>query len=663
MNTNITVNVNGEAVPYTLLKDINVPVDSEEYDRLSDEVSNTELDFTKWWTPSYQWEYWTKEVDMITRHNNKYATQEPVPIRTMPKFSKFTELMYADSHCNDEYYDGCMQKVVRAHYGLYSNSATVLLFCYDYNLLPIESRPVDVVCGNNAVVFPINGDTFIYSDCKSNYSYGIETDIDSLDMTVTGPYYAETDITAHTEVRETTLVTSSGGEETTITVAPINAKINRIIAMRLSYNEFINTPRTTTASAFVGAFLCPKSITVPNIETDIHTTDFGRSYFLDSNNRLYAGKHTGSGGSLDHYYSSFVLLNAEDSTEGNILARFQEYITTTYSGTSQVKIMCAGLHNNTVLITYVCSGSRNIPTYGTSRNARGYFTNTFPNSVPIEYYDAENDTFGHWGIADFSIIPYTYSRILISAIGDRNGTSSLDTDTGSNILTFALYGTSDNDTGDYYIVNGTIVQQLDGSYLFTGTTYQKIPLKTNTTGQSRSAQYGVIYQANGATFFAQALNNWIGGTGNPNGMLGYDFAHYLLAPIPTGNTIEVTTNKQSLTFGVTQMAISGGAFSARTKFRKAAYPLSGVGGRNKFFYTFDGDFDVEFEELDYDRYREIFTNTNQYGKYAIVSFDYDNCPILFDIALNNGNGVTFDGVSPVTVTFSLQDNNEIDFGE
>ena len=71
-------------------------------------------------------------------------------------------------------------------------------------------------------------------------------------------------------------------------------------------------------------------------------------------------------------------------------------------------------------------------------------------------------------------------------------------------------------------------------------------------------------------------------------------------------------------------------------------PISGIGGINKRAFVLD--------------------NTNGTCTYKIVTPDYNNTPVVLDIALKNG-GVDIGANESMQITLTIDANDELNYGE
>ena len=514
-------------------------------------------------------------------------------------------------------------------YGFYSPSTTAFLLCYDYNL---DENETEVITGDNSVVYPINSDVFVVtppiisggSVSLGNITYWRNITL-NVNSTSGGKLIAS--YNGGGSATQYDLGTDVGTTTLTFNIANIGIKVNRIIMLRLSKFEVYRDNSRITAP-----FICPKirSTNMTEMYNSIHLLNLPSWFGIDMNNNLYIGQaNIGSG---EHNFDSLYCVS--DDIEYDVISYFTSYFTGLYSGTSSVRINCAGLHNNLLLLHYTCSGYANDPYYGTARGNKYYYENSFPDNVPLYSLDKTNNLFKRWGYADFSLIQDGYSRIYIAAIGDRTD------GTNNNILTFALFGYNGNTpSGNYfYIVNGTTALQIDGTYIFTATSYEKI--QSDIGGYTSSPDYlGNIYQANGTTFFKQSSSFLASSNGRSTQYR--DFGTYILSPIPTDNTVEITDNIKTMNFDC--ITESGSTSSTgRVRTHKSLMPISGLGGINKRAFVLD--------------------DTNGTCTYKIVTPDYNNTPVVLDIALKNG-GVDIGANEGMQITLTIDANDELNYGE
>ena len=386
------------------------------------------------------------------------------------------------------------------------------------------------------------------------------------------------------------------------------------------------------SSRVAAPFICPKirSTNMTEMYNSIHLLNLPSWFGIDMNNNLYIGQ--ANSGTGEHNFASLYCVS--DDIEYDVISYFTSYFTGLYSGTSNVRINCAGMHDNLLLLHYTCSGYANDPYYGTARSNKYYYETNFPDNVPLYSLDKTNNLFKRWGYADFSLITDTYSRIYISAIGDRTD------GTNNNILTFALFGYNSSTPTDnyFYIVNGTTALQVDGTYIFTATSYEKIQLDIG--GYTSVPDYlGNIYQANGTTFFKQS-SSFLANS-NSRKTQYKDFGTYILSPIPTDNTIEITDNIKTMNFDCITESGSTSA-SGAVRIHKSLMPISGIGGINKRAFVID--------------------NTNGTCTYKIVTPTYNETPVLLDIALKEG-GVDIGANKSIELTLTIDANDELNYGE
>ena len=120
-----------------------------------------------------------------------------------------------------------------------------------------------------------------------------------------------------------------------------------------------------------------------------------------------------------------------------------------------------------------------------------------------------------------------------------------------------------------------------------------------------------------------------------------DFGTYILSPIPTDNTVEITDNIKTMNFDcITESGSASASGAIRT--HKSLMPISGIGGINKRAFVLD--------------------NTNGTCTYKIVTPDYNNTPVVLDIALKNG-GVDIGANEGMQITLTIDANDELDYGE
>ena len=613
MATTIQVTYDGEPVACELLHDFNIQVDTE-----------TALD------------------NIIVERSGElspYITIDGCPVGynvSTPANKAGTyrrEQFGVGSRTTDDYHSGQTGAdadaiVFEEPYGFYSPTTTVFLLCYDNNL---DENATDVITGDNSVIYPINSDTFIVSppivsggaESIGTFTYW-RTPALNIESTSGGKLNASYGVATPTTYDQGT---DPGSTTLKFTIANIGEKINRIIMLRLSKFEVYRPVARVTAP-----FICPKirDNNMTEMYNSIHLLNLPSWFGIDMNNNLYIGQ--ANSGTSEHNLASLYCVS--DDVVYDVNSYFASYFTGLYSGTSNVRINCAGLHNNLLLLHYTCGGYANDPYYGTSRSNKYYYSTNFPNNVPLYSLDKTNNIFKRWGYADFSLITDTYSRIYISAIGDRTD------GTNNNILTFALFGYNSTTPTDnyFYIVNGTTALQVDGTYIFNATSYEKIQLDIG--GYTSVPDYlGNIYQANGTTFFKQSSSYLA--SSNSRKTQYKDFGTYILSPIPTDNTIEITDNIKTMNFDCITESGSASA-SGAVRIHKSLMPISGIGGINKRAFVID--------------------NTNGTCTYKIVTPTYNETPVLLDIALKEG-GVDIGANESIELTLTIDANDELDYGE
>lgn len=613
MATTIQVTYDGEPVACELLHDFNMQVDTE-----------TALD------------------NIIVERSGElspYITIDGCPVGysvSTPANKAGTyrrEQFGVGSRTTDDYHSGqtgadADALVFEEPYGFYSPTTTVFLLCYDNNL---DENATGIITGDNSVVYPINSDTFIVTppivsggaESIGTFTYW-RTPALSIESTSGGKLNASYGVATPTTYDQGT---DPGSTTLKFTIANIGEKINRIIMLRLSKFEIYRPVARVTAP-----FICPKirDNDMTEMYNSIHLLNLPSWFGIDMNNNLYIGQ--ANSGTGEHNFASLYCVS--DDIEYDVISYFTSYFTGLYSGTSNVRINCAGMHNNLLLLHYTCGGYANDPYYGTSRSNKYYYSTNFPDNVPLYSLDKTNNLFKRWGYADFSIITDTYNRIYISAIGDRTD------GTNNNILTFALFGyNGTTPSGNYfYIVNGTTALQIDGTYVFTATSYEKIQLDIG--GYTSVPDYlGNIYQANGTTFFKQSSSFLA--SSNSRKTQYKDFGTYILSQIPTDNTVEITDNIKTMNFDCITESGSASATGA-VRIHKSLMPISGIGGINKRAFVID--------------------NTNGTCTYKIVTPTYNETPVLLDIALKEG-GVDIGANESIELTITIDANDELDYGE
>lgn len=528
-------------------------------------------------------------------------------------------------HTTDDYHSGqtgadADALKFEAPYGFYSPSATVFLLCFDKNL------DAGII---NDVVYPINcEDMIVTPTLHSGSSLNLFTYMRNISIDIQSTSGGKCIISS---VGATTLNNDIDNDigSTTLkfTIMNIGKRINRIIMLRLSKYEIYRSNSRVTAP-----FICPKvnNDNMTLMYNSIHLLNAPSWFGIDSNNNLYIGQKRPD--VSDNYMSSLYCIS--DGVTYDVISYFSQYFTALYSGVSKVRVNCAGLHNNLLLLTYTCDGYANDPYYGTARGNRTYYRTNFPDNVPIYSLDKTNNEFKRWGYADFSIIPDTYSRIMISGIGDRiNGNEN-------NILTFALFGyNSTTPTSNYfYVVNGTTALQLDGTYIFTATSYEKIML--DISGYTSAPDHcSCIYQANGQTFFKQSSSFL--DSSNYRVTQKKDYGTYILNDIPTDGTVEITDNIKTVNFDC--ITESGGSGSGRMTNHKCLMPVSGLGGINKRAFVTD-----------------MASESDSY--YKIVEPTYNVTPVVCDIHLQDG-GVDIGANESIEFTMVVDANDELTYGE
>lgn len=613
MATTIQVTYDGEPVACELLHDFNMQVDTESaLDNIIVEMSG-EL--------------------------SPYITIDGCPVgynisTPANKAGTYRREQFGVGHrTTDDYHSGqtgadADALVFEEPYGFYSPTTTVFLLCYDNNL---DENATGIITGDNSVVYPINSDTFIVTppivsggaESIGTFTYW-RTPALNIESTSGGKLNASYGVATPTTYDQGT---DPGSTTLKFTIANIGEKINRIIMLRLSKFEVYRPVARVTAP-----FICPKirDNDMTEMYNSIHLLNLPSWFGIDMNNNLYIGQ--ANSGTSEHNLASLYCIS--DDVVYDVNSYFTSYFTGLYYGTSNVRINCAGLHNNLLLLHYTCGGYANDPYYGTSRSNKYYYETNFPDNVPLYSLDKTNNLFKRWGYADFSLITDTYSRIYISAIGDRTD------GTNNNILTFALFGYNSSTPTDnyFYIVNGTTALQVDGTYIFTATSYEKIQLDIG--GYTSVPDYlGNIYQANGTTFFKQSSSFL--SSSNSRRTQYKDFGTYILSPIPTDNTVEITDNIKTMNFDC--ITESGSASSTgAVRIHKSLMPISGIGGINKRAFVID--------------------NTNGTCTYKIVTPTYNETPVLLDIVLKEG-GVDIGANESIELTITIDANDELDYGE
>lgn len=527
-------------------------------------------------------------------------------------------------HTTDDYHSGqtgadADALKFEAPYGFYSPSATVFLLCFDKNL-------DDGII--NKVVYPINcEDIIVTPTLHSGSSISLFSYMRNISMDIQSTSGGKCIISAQGIVTQASDIDNDVGSTTLkFTISNIDMKINRIIMLRLSKYELYRDISRITAP-----FVCPK-ISNDNMTlmyNNIHLLNAPSWFGIDNNNNLYIGqKRTGV---TDNYMESLYCVS--DNITYDVISYFSQYFTALYSGVSNVRVNCAGMHNNLLLLTYTCAGYANDPYYGTARSNKSYYETNFPDNVPIYSLDKTNNEFKRWGYADFSIIPDTYSRIMMSGIGDRiNGNEN-------NVLTFALFGyNSKTPSSNYfYVVNGTTALQLDGTYIFTATSYEKISLDIG--GYTSIPDHCCcIYQANGKTFFKQSSSFLA--SNNSRSTQYKDFGTYILNDIPTDGTVEITDKIKTVNFDC--ITESGNSSSTgRMRNHKCLMPISGIGGINKRAYITD-----------------MTTDSGSY--YKIVEPTYNVTPVVCDVHLQEG-GVDIGANESIEFTMVVDANDELTY--
>ena len=613
MATTIQVTYDGEPVACELLHDFNMQVDTEA--ALNNIIINEPISL--------------QGYIVIDGCNVGYDTSTPAKKAGTYRREQFG----VGKRTTDDYHSGqtgadADALVFEEPYGFYSPTTTVFLLCYDNNL---DENATGIITGDNSVIYPINSDTFIVTppivsggaESIGTFTYW-RTPALSIESTSGGKLNASYGVATPTTYDQGT---DPGSTTLKFTIANIGEKINRIVMLRLSKFEVYRPVARVTAP-----FICPKirDNNMTEMYNSIHLLNLPSWFGIDMNNNLYIGQ--ANSGTGEHNLASLYCVS--DDVVYDVNSYFTSYFTGLYSGTSNVRINCAGLHNNLLLLHYTCGGYANDPYYGTSRGNKYYYETNFPDNVPLYSLDKTNNLFKRWGYADFSLITDTYSRIYISAIGDRTD------GTNNNILTFALFGyNSSTPTNNYfYIVNGTTALQVDGTYIFTATSYEKIQLDIG--GYTSVPDYlGNIYQANGTTFFKQSSSFLA--SSNSRKTQYKDFGTYILSPIPTDNTIEITDNIKTMNFDCITESGSTSA-SGAVRIHKSLMPISGIGGINKRAFVID--------------------NTNGTCNYKIVTPTYNETPVLLDIALKEG-GVDIGANESIELTLTIDANDELDYGE
>ena len=613
MATTIQVTYDGEPVACELLHDFNMQVDTESA------LNNIIVERSGELSP------------YITIDGCPVGYNVSTPAKKAGTYRR--EQFGVGHRTTDDYHSGqtgadADALVFEEPYGFYSPTTTVFLLCYDNNL---DENATDVITGDNSVIYPINSDTFIVSppivsggaESIGTFTYW-RTPALNIESTSGGKLNASYGVATPTTYDQGT---DPGSTTLKFTIANIGKKINRIIMLRLSKFEVYRPVARVTAP-----FICPKirDNNMTEMYNSIHLLNLPSWFGIDMNNNLYIGQ--ANSGTGEHNLASLYCVS--DDVVYDVNSYFTSYFTGLYSGTSNVRINCAGLHNNLLLLHYTCGGYANDPYYGTSRGNKYYYETNFPDNVPLYSLDKTNNLFKRWGYADFSLITDTYSRIYISAIGDRTD------GVNNNILTFALFGyNGTTPTNNYfYIVNGTTALQVDGTYIFTATSYEKIQLDIG--GYTSVPDYlGNIYQANGTTFFKQSSSYLA--SSNSRKTQYKDFGTYILSPIPTDNTIEITDNIKTMNFDCITESGSTSAGGA-VRIHKSLMPISGIGGINKRAFVID--------------------NTNGTCTYKIVTPTYNETPVLLDIALKEG-GVDIGANKSIELTLTIDANDELDYGE
>lgn len=526
-------------------------------------------------------------------------------------------------HTTDNYHSGqtgadADALKFEAPYGFYSPSATVFLLCFDKNL------DAGII---NDVVYPINcEDMIVTPTLHSGSSLDLFTYMRNISIDIQSTSGGKCIISSvGTTTLNNDIDNDIGSTTLKFTIMNIEKKINRIIMLRLSKYEIYRGVSRVTAP-----FICPKvnNDNMTLMPYSIHLLNAPSWFGIDSNNNLYIGQKRPD--VSDNYMSSLYCIS--DGVTYDVISYFSSYLTSLYSGVSKVRVNCAGLHNNLLLLTYTCDGYANDPYYGTSRGNKTYYRTNFPDNVPIYSLDKSNNQFKRWGYADFSIIPDTYSRIMVSGIGDRiNGNEN-------NILTFALFGyNSTTPTANYfYVVNGTTALQPDGTYIFTATSYEKIMLKIS--GYTSAPDHcSCIYQANGKTFFKQSSSFL--DSSDYRVTQKKDYGTYILNDIPTDGTVEITDNIKTVNFDC--ITESGGSGSGRMINHKCLMPVSGIGGINKRAFVTD-----------------MASESNSY--YKIVEPTYNVTPVVCDIHLQDG-GVDIGANENLELTMVVDANDELTY--
>lgn len=614
MATTIQVTYDGEPVACELLHDFNMQVDTEAA------LNNIIVEKSDVLSP------------YITIDGCSVGYNVSTPANKAGTYRR--EQFGVGKRTTDDYHSGqtgadADALVFEEPYGFYSPSTTAFLLCYDYNL---DENETEVITGDNSVVYPINSDVFVVTPpiisggpvSIGNITYWRNV---TLNVNSTSGGKLNASYSSGGSASQYDLGTDVGTTTLTFNIANIGIKINRIIMLRLSKFEVYRD-----SSRVAAPFICPKirSTNMTEMYNSIHLLNLPSWFGIDMNNNLYIGQ--ANSGTGEHNFASLYCVS--DDIEYDVISYFTSYFTGLYSGTSNVRINCAGLHNNLLLLHYTCSGYANDPYYGTARSNKYYYETNFPDNVPLYSLDKTNNLFKRWGYADFSIINDTYSRIYISAIGDRTD------GVNNNILTFALFGyNGTTPSGNYfYIVNGTTALQVDGTYIFIATSYEKI--QSDIAGYTSAPDYlGNIYQANGTTFFKQSSSYLA--SSNSRKTQYKDFGTYILSPIPTDNTVEITDNIKTMNFDcITESGSTSASGAVRT--HKSLMPVSGIGGINKRAFVID--------------------NTNGTCTYKIVSPTYNETPVVLDIALKNG-GVDIGANESIKLTMTIDANDELDYGE
>ena len=606
MGISIQVTYDGNAVPASVLHDPNLQVDTE---TALNNIMLAQTGITDYLIPV------TVIDGMPARYDASDAAHKAGTIRR--------QQFGMGLHTTEDYYSeqtGADADALRFEfpYGFYSPSATVFLLCFDKNL------DAGII---NDVVYPINCEDIIITppmhsgDGIPSYNYMRRVSIDI--QSTSGGSCIIDEYGLVTSTRD--LGNDVGSTTLKFIIKNVGKRINRIIMLRLSKFEVYRSSSRATVP-----FVCPKISEDGMTYRGIHLLNLPSWFGIDSNNNLYIGQKKSS--ITDNYMDSLYCIS--DNINYNVIAYFSGYFKALYSEVSDVRVNCAGVHNNLLLLTYTCAGYSHDPYYGTARGNKTYYSTNFPDNVPIYSLNKSNNEFKRWGYADFSIIHDTYNRIMISGIGDRiNGNEN-------NVLTFALFGYNSSSTPSYnyfYVVNGNTELQTDGTYIFTATSYEKIQLDIG--GYTSVPDHCCcIYQANGKTFFKQSssyLDN-----SNYRTTQKKDFGTYILNDIPTDNTVEITNNIETVNFDCITESGNSSSTSAVRK-HKCLMPVSGIGGINKRAFITD-------------------TSTESGSYYKIVEPTYNVTPVVCDIYLQDG-GIDIGANENIEFTMVVDANDELTY--